>query len=353
MKIKLKLLFVLVFISFFTSCRKDEVRFEESLDEESLVKESVVSNLMKRTVLKDGSKDNIIDGASCITIKLPVDLVVNGNQITIALEDDYQTVKAVFNESDLDDDALIITYPITIILEDFTEIDISSDSELSVYKNRCASENEEDEDIECIDFDYPITFTTYNTLSDKLSVESLDNDKALYEFIDDIEDYLIVNVDFPITLTLFDGTFVNIDKLIDLQTAIQNVINECDEDDDFDFDDDDISNTEIDFTALITQCHWKIFELEKNDQHIESQFNGFEFAFNADSTATATDSSGTVYNGVWAINSNNGLRFTLQFGDFSVISHTWRLKEINPEDNGTQIDLRYIEDELKLKQMCS
>ena len=352
MKIKITALLTLVFLLVLSGCRKEEYRFEQTPNQEPLVKTSVVANLMQRTALKDGSHDNIIDQASCFTVKLPVDLVVNGNPVTINTPDDYNAIKAIFDESDSDDDTLVISYPITIILENFTEVIINSESELNTYKNMCGDENEEDEDIECIDFDYPITFTTYNTLLDKLNTISIDSDKALYEFINDIEDYLIVNIEFPITLTLFDGTFVTINNLDELQLEIENVVNECDEDDDFNFEDDDDNQAEEDFIALITQCEWTIYELEINEQHQESQFDGYTFIFYEDGTATATNSTGTIYTGVWGTTLSSGLRFTIQFDEFSIISHTWRLKEINPEDDGTQIDFKYGEDEMKLKQTC-
>ncbi|MEL0455883.1 hypothetical protein WJN01_06565 [Flavobacteriaceae bacterium SZ-1-7] len=354
MNIKIKLFLTLLVLAVFSACRNDEYRFGEPLNGEPLVKESMVANLIKRTTLKDGSFDNIIDSASCITVKLPVQLMVNGNQVTINTVDDYEIIASIFSESDTDTDTLTITYPITIILEDFTEVSVNSKSELNIYRNECDDEDEEDDDIECIDFDYPILVTTYNTLTDKLDAVSIDSDKALYEFIEEIEDYLIVNINFPITLTLYDGTFVSINNLDDLQLAIEDVINACDEDDDFDFEDDDHHSTETEesFKALIAQCPLKIYELVVSGQHQEAQFSGFEFEFNSDGSAIATNGSSTVYQGSWYVSLDTGLRLTIGFDDFSIIRHTWRLKEINPEDNGTQIDLQFGEDEMKLKQAC-
>ena len=352
MKLSPKIFLVLLCLIVLSSCRKDEYRFEEAPEEAPLVTTSLVANLMQRTALNDGSSDNIIDKASCISIKLPVSLVVNGIQITINNEDDYETIEAIFDDGSTD--ILVVIFPINIILEDFTEVRVISESELNSYRNNCPDENEDDDDIECIDFNYPITVTTYNTLIDELGSETINTDKEFYEFIDDIEDYLIVNINFPIELRLSDGTLLSIDDLDDLEDAIEDAIDDCDEDDDYDFDDDDdeISEIETEFIALITQCDWKIYELEINEQHMESQFDGYKFTFNADGSSTAINLSGTVYNGVWAVSLNNDLKFTIQFSDFPIISRTWTLKEINPEDEGAQIDLRYLEDELKLKHMC-
>ena len=353
MKIRLTIILVSFCLLVLNSCRKDEFRFEETPDEEPLVQNSVVANLMQRTALNDGSDDNIIDRASCITVQLPVNLVVNNLPIVINEEDDYNTIEAIFDESDSDTDTLIINFPISIILEDFTEFSVNTESELNSFRDNCAGENEEDEDIECIDFNYPISFSTYNTLIDELDSESVDSDKELYEFIDAIEDYLVVNINFPILLSLYDGTFESVSNLNDLESAIQDVINDCDEDDDFDFDEDDnIDASEQEFIDLLVLCPWEIEELEVNDQDVEDQFEDYRFTFNLDGTAVATDAEGTDFNGTWIVSTNNGLRLTIQFDDFTSINNTWKLHEINPEDDGTRLDLRNLEDHMKLEQEC-
>lgn len=353
MKLKAEILLMLLCIIVLSSCRKDEYRFEEAPEEAPLISTSLVANLIQRTVLKDGSKDNIIDKASCITVQLPVSLVVNELSIIINNEHDFDTIEAIFDESDSDTDTLVITFPITIILENFTEFLITSESELNSFRDNCSGENEVDDDIECIDFNYPISVTTYNNLINELGSETINTDKEFYEFIDDIEDYLIVNINFPLELTLFNGTLINVNNLDDLKTTIEAAIDDCDEDDDFDFDEDDnISGSEQEFKDLLILCKWEIEELEVNEQNTEDQFNGYRFTFNADGTATATDASNTVFNGNWTVSTNSGLRLSIQFSDFSDISNIWRLHEINPEDDGTRLDLRNLEDHMKLRQDC-
>jgi len=352
-KLKAEILLMLLCIIVLSSCRKDEYRFEEAPEEAPLISTSLVANLIQRTVLKDGSKDNIIDKASCITVQLPVSLVVNELSIIINNEHDFDTIEAIFDESDSDTDTLVITFPITIILENFTEFLITSESELNSFRDNCSGENEVDDDIECIDFNYPISVTTYNNLINELGSETINTDKEFYEFIDDIEDYLIVNINFPLELTLFNGTLINVNNLDDLKTTIEAAIDDCDEDDDFDFDEDDnISGSEQEFKDLLILCKWEIEELEVNEQNTEDQFNGYRFTFNADGTATATDASNTVFNGNWTVSTNSGLRLSIQFSDFSDISNIWRLHEINPEDDGTRLDLRNLEDHMKLRQDC-
>jgi hypothetical protein len=350
---KLIVIFI-VSLSFtlFVSCRKDEIRLVEEPGEKPLIPNSVVASLMQRTALNDGSIDNIIDKASCLLVKLPVGLSVNGIPLTIDSIDDYDVIEAIFDEDNMDVDALSISFPITITLEDYTEVLINSMSELNAYVSFCNGENEDDDDIECIDFSYPISVSTFNVLIDKLDTVTFYNDKELYEFIEDLNENEIVNVIFPTTLTFLDGTIVVVESLDALEMSIKNAIDTCDEDDDFDFDDDDNTNvTDQEFIDILINCTWEIAEIEIDDQDRKSQFNEFYFTFNSDGSATAKQNS-TVYNGKWTLSTENGLRISIQFNDFPILNRTWKLHEINQEDDGARLDLRNLEDYMKLKNEC-
>jgi hypothetical protein len=352
-KINLKILLILVCLFIITSCRKDEYVFEEPF-EKPLLEGSFLADLMLRTTLKDGSADNIVDHASCLTLKLPISINANGIDLIINTTDDYNIIEAIFDDSNSDEDTVIITYPITLIFEDYTEVVVNSKTELNNYRNFCSSENEEDEDIECIDIAYPISFTTYNRLTDKLGFESINSDKELYEFLNEIKEYLVVNINFPVSLINSEGNLVVITNLEELQTAIQNAINDCDEDDDFNYNDDNnVSVTQQDFINLITKCSWVIYEFEINETHNHSQFDGYKFTFNTNGTATAINTTlGTTFNGTWSIATNNGIRLSIEFDNFSNLNDEWRLHEINNEDDGTRVDLRHLESELKIRQVC-
>ncbi len=54
----------------------------------------------------------------------------------------------------------------------------------------CHDENEEDDDIECIDFQYPISISIYNTEFEIIDTVSIANDEALYNFIESLEGLL-------------------------------------------------------------------------------------------------------------------------------------------------------------------
>ena len=70
-------------ILFFTSCQEEEVEITEPIEDEALVAESNLTNLVGLVSKMDGSIDNIIDRASCLSVKLPITVYVRGIEIII------------------------------------------------------------------------------------------------------------------------------------------------------------------------------------------------------------------------------------------------------------------------------
>mgnify|MGYP001557430097 FL=1 len=223
----------------FVSCREEEFEFIEGPQDEVLQANSRVATLLQRTSTKDGSYDNIIDNASCVSVELPITVVVNGLEIRVDSEDDFDTIEDIFDALDDDDDNLEILFPITVILKDHSEVMISDSEELEDLAEECAGENEPDDDIECADIKYPVTASVFNSNNEVLDVITFTNDRDLYRFIDDLEDDDFVELDFPIMVVLFDGTEVRVNDLDSLEDILDDASDDCDEDDDYDNNDDD------------------------------------------------------------------------------------------------------------------
>ncbi|GAL66502.1 hypothetical protein JCM19301_2980 [Jejuia pallidilutea] len=83
MKTKLKFLVLLPFFALllFTSCQEETVDITPPDEAEALVADSQLTSFLSATSKNDGSKDNIIDGTSCISVKLPVVVKVRGVEI--------------------------------------------------------------------------------------------------------------------------------------------------------------------------------------------------------------------------------------------------------------------------------
>ncbi len=350
--IKLNFLLIIMAISLLSSCREESIEVIDESIEPGLKAETTVANLMIQTSLKDGSIDNIIDNASCFSIKLPVTVIVNSTTITLTTESDYEIIESVFDENNTDTDILTINYPIIIIFSDYTEMIINSKSELESYIDDDCN-NGTDDDIECVDFEYPIVISVYNTSTEELDNVNISNDKEMHDFMGKLDDSLVVNIKFPVQLLLSDGTELTINTLKELENAIDNAKDDCDEDDDNDFDDDDNTNiAEQEFRDLISSCSWKIDELEIDDDELENYKNAI-ITFNVDNTVTV-EFNGNSFSGSWSVTTNSGLRLNITIESLSELNKNWRFHKFENEDDGKdKIDLRVGEDKLELKKNCT
>ena len=119
----------------------------ETPPEDTLEPNSSTANLMLRTISNDGSNDNILDLANCFNIKLPITVTANSSEVIINTESDYDKVEYIFDEEYDDVNVLNITYPVTIIQDDYTEVVVNNNSELTNFAATCNGENILDDDI--------------------------------------------------------------------------------------------------------------------------------------------------------------------------------------------------------------
>ncbi len=336
-----------------SSCAKEEEINISDSDKPTLNANSTLAVLIHKTSLNDGSIDNIIDNASCFNITLPVTVIVNGIEILVETEEDYEVIESIFDDDENDEDTIEINFPVTIVLSDFTEISINNEEELESYIDDDCNDGIDD-DIECLDFQYPINVTTFNIVTEQFIDIVINNDEEMHDFIEDLDENITATIDFPIVVILFDGTEITINSLEQLETEIENAKDDCDEDDDNDFDDDDNTNvTEQEFSDLLVSCPWKVDELEINEQDLED-FKNYVFTFNSNGTVIAELNSNSS-SGTWSVSTDSGLRLNLTMDSLTEFNNNWRLHKIEKEDDGKdKVDLRIGEtDELKLIKNCN
>ncbi len=346
--------FVIVLLLSLTlfSCRKEEMEIIEPPEEEVLA--SSVANLLIKTSTNDGSYDNILDGASCFNIKLPVTVTANGVEVVVETEEDLNTVEAIFDEFDDDTDTLEITFPITIVLQDFSEMILNNQTALNTAASNCPGENEADDDIECVDIQYPITASLFNQSNELIETIVIESDQELYNFLVTMDPDAIVTFDFPITLVLFDGTPIEINNFQELATVITDVADSCDEDDDNDPNDDDCDTcTTQELEALLTGCpDWTIDRLERNNDDLEDIYIGYTFNFDAEGALVVT-ANGNTFNGTWsATGTANSIAVLINVPTLPDVNNTWNLHEIEQQPGESQVDLRLGDDRLRFESDC-
>jgi hypothetical protein len=319
----------------FTSCQEEKVEINLPPEGTTVTNSAPVTGLMTRVAKRDGSADNILDKASCISLVFPVTIKTNGQTITVNSLDDLVDIEHLFDDSG-DDDVEFI-YPINVILADFSVITLRSEDELDDLIDDC----EEDDDIECIDFKYPIEFNTYDANNQVAGSFTIKNDEDLFNFLRQLKNNELVGLKFPVAVILSTGSVLLVNNFDELEDTIEEYSDDCDEDDDNDYNDDDIDDSN--FISVLTNGNWQV-ELFIDDINRTNELTGYEFTFNSDNTVTASKTTTTIP-GVWDSDGDSGeleLLISMSGNDpFDDISDDWTVKEFT----STSIQLQKGDDD--------
>ncbi|MBL4662274.1 MAG: hypothetical protein JKY22_01630, partial [Flavobacteriaceae bacterium] len=346
---------LIIFSLLLFSCRTEDMEIVEAPPEDTFGVNSTIANLLKRTATNDGSYDNIIDGASCFNIQLPVTVIANGIEVVIENEDDIDIIEDIFDEFSDDTDTLEIIFPITIILDDYTRVVVNSQVELNALAAQCPDENSGDDDIECIDIQYPITASIFNQNNELIDTVVINSDEELLDFLDDIDEGTIVTFDFPFTVILWDGTTIEINNFVELQSVIESAIDQCDEDDNNDHNDDDCNNcTTQQLDDILTGCNdWMVDKLERNDNDLEDTYVGYLFNFETNGTLSV-DNGSESFSGTWeSSGEGNNITVTINIPNLPDFNDSWNLHEIEQQAGESQVDLRIGDDRLRFESDCT
>ncbi len=325
---KLLYLPIVMGILLFTSCQEEQIDITQGSTDEILVAKSEVATLMKQTATNDGSKDNIIDRASCFRVSLPVTVVVNGVEIVVSTEDDYDLIEDNLDEYEDDNDTLDIVFPITIVLNDYTEVTIQGISGLEEYIARCKGDDEDDDDIECIDFKYPILYSVFDKDKNLIKTVRINNDREMFHFINRINESEIISIKFPITLVLFDGSSTIVDSLSELKEALRRAINLCDEDDDNDYGDDDFTLERL--NKFLVMCPWIVNNIHRNNNDLTDNYREYLMLFKEDGSVKVRARNGDIITGSWTTRmTDHGAMIKLEFTSFVDFALEWFVYDIN------------------------
>ncbi|WP_157831448.1 hypothetical protein [Confluentibacter flavum] len=330
MKTKLRTFLLIPFFALllFTSCQDEVTEITPPSEAEALTANSELTTFIGATAKMDGSKDNIIDKANCLSVELPVTVIANGLEITVDSPEDYKVIKAIFNEFDDDDDNLEIIFPITVILSDYTEVTIENRDALENLAKDCQGENEEDDDIECIDFKYPISFSVYNTQFQIIDVVTIESDRQLYLFIKRVKQgEVFASLNFPITMMLADGSTIEVNNNLELQNTIRDAKDTCDEDDDNNYNDDDFTQDRLE--ELLKTCPWVVYEVNRNQNSLTDIYLEYVMVFKEDGVVKVHKRGGDILTGTWSTRvTNDGVALKLEFDTLVDFTLEWFVYEI-------------------------
>ena len=330
---------VLASIWVFFSCQEP---IEEVIDPPAdavITANSNIANLLTRVSLNDGSNDNIVDSASCISLALPFTVNVNGLEVIVDSEEDLELIQDIFDEFIDDEDILEIVFPITVILPDHSQFVIENEDALEDLVEDCLEG--EDDDIECLDLEYPITVSTYDTVNQTSAVIVLENDEDLYILLDELDEDELVGINFPISVVLADGTVIEINNNDELEEIIEDVEDDCDEEDDYDDDDNDHGDDDDDHNAdtvivsnILIEGKWIVANYNDSGENETADFEGWELEF-FDNGGVVARKGEMVIDGNWEEFIDDGIqKLALDFNQdvpFNEFNDDWDIVDVRED----------------------
>ncbi|WP_244178425.1 hypothetical protein [Maribacter litoralis] len=331
----------------FTACQDEFEEINTGEEPQAITASSATAELIQRTSSNDGSGDNIVDGTSCFEINFPYTVEVNGIELTIDSEEDIDQVEEIFDSIDDDENLLDIIFPITVTAGDFTEITINGLEDLRNLAADC-KEGGEDDDIECIDFVYPMTMFTFNVNLEQTSSVEVTSDRELRLFFKDLGDDSLVSFDFPVTLQLYDETTIVVESNQELAIAIENAKDTCDEDDDDDYNDDDFN--EDDFKEELVECVWFVTDMIRNDVDQTPQYVNYILNFKEDGTVVTGFRGATTVEGTWTSTvGDDGAKLTIDFEFSTDFNLEWTVYDLGDDQIKLYND---ASNRIIMKQFC-
>ena len=318
---------LLVMVFTFTSCQEEfEPLPEDDAAHEAIAATSTTAKLVENTVSNDGSFDNIVDGSSCFNVKFPYTVEVNGLEVTINSREDLELIEDIFDAIEEDEDVLEILFPVTITLADYDEIVINGIEHLRELAEEC-KEGGTDDDIECIDFVYPIKVYTFDLNNEETGNVVVESDEQLRRFFMNLDENDLISIDFPVTLKLYDGTEKVVDSNAELAMAIESAKEMCDEDDDNDHNDDDFTKERLD--KYLVECPWLVREVERDTQLQTDQYFEYVINFMEDHTVKVKDRQGNILIGAWNTRmTDRGVMLKLEFDTLVDFTLEWFVYDI-------------------------
>jgi hypothetical protein len=288
-----------------------------------------LTSYLQRVAMAQTVEDNIIDGSSYCTIKLPYAVTVNNQHITINTTEDYKKVKDNINSSINDDDIVKIDFPITMVYYNYYEKLISNEAafkDLIDYWNLYPDLLSK---INGLHINYPITINIYNSSNQIASSVAIISDQSFFNFIKNLNESQYISLKYPIFIADYHNQTRSINTNLDFENAIKYAIDNCPEN----------NLKTLDFEETITKGSWEIPYYFQESQKTSS-YNGYSFVFKSDKSVIATK-AGVSETGQWESKMQNNVReINLNFSSelLGKLNNNWKLFEFN----NSKIRLREI-----------
>ena len=320
-KLKIVTGIALMTILGFTSCQSeiDDVQGENPNTNSA---NSTTTTNLKRTSMYDGSFDDFLDGASCSSILLPVTAKVNGVQVSILTQLDYQQVLSIFGKFNDDQDTVVLQFPLKIKTSNYTEVTVTNQTEYNTILNACTAAEASGQDaISSVNITFPITILTYNLSLQQTGSIAITSEQQLYTYMSNVSSTELFSVKYPISVTIADGTKMMVSSDAELQAAItaslktEAAMAEA------------VQNSKK-LETILVNGKFKVDSYVSAGVNSASNYKDFTIDFANNLSITAVNLLNTTVNGTYAVRSELNVLLKLNFSgnaSFTLLNNTWKV----------------------------
>lgn len=323
-----KYLSIAAFLFLLFSCQS-EADEQTNNAQGTITSVSPLTTYLQRVAMVKTVQDNVIDGSSYCTIKLPYTVTVNNEQIAVNTTADYQKVIDNINANANDDDIVKIDFPVTMVYYNYIEKAIPNQADFDYLIDYWNLYPDLLSKINGLKINYPITINIYNSANQVASSQSIISDQAFFNFIKNLNESQYISLRYPISIADYNDQAKSITNNLEFENAIKYAIDYCPEN----------NIVTLDFTETITNGSWEI-PYFFDDSVKTSNYSGYSFVFKSDQTVVASNGSVTE-TGQWESTVLYGVRkLKLSFSTelLGKLNFNWELFEFN----NSQIRLRDV-----------
>jgi hypothetical protein len=305
----------------FTSCQS-EVDDVQGENPNTNAANSTTSNNLKRTAMYDGSFDDFIDGTSCSSIMLPAKATVNGVQVTLLSQLDYQQVISILGQFNNDQDSVTLQFPLKVKTSNYTEVTVNNQTEYNAILNACTTAQSSGQDaISAVTINFPITILIYNVSLQQTGSVVITSEQQLYTYMSNISSTELFSINYPMSVTLIDGTKSTVSSDAEFQSTINASIKteatmaEA------------VQNSKKVETILVNGM-FKVQSYLNAGVDSANNYKDFTVDFANDMSIKVVNSLTTAATGTYAVSSQTDVFLKLNFSgnaSFSLLNNTWKV----------------------------
>ncbi|MCC9016237.1 hypothetical protein [Flavobacterium lipolyticum] len=318
----------IVVLLFLLSCQS-ETDEKDDTAQGTVTNVSPLATYLQRVAMVQTVQDNVIDGSSYCTIRLPYTVTVNNVKIAINSTADYKKVTDNINANAYDDDIVKIDFPVKMVYYNYIEKNIPAESDFKALIDYWNLNPDLLSKINGLNINYPITINSYNSSNQIASSVSIISDQAFFNFIKNLNSSQYISLRYPISIADYNNQTKSIANNLEFENAIKYAIDNAPEN----------NLVTLDFVQTITKGSWEIPYFFDDSEKTPS-YTGYSFVFKSDKSVVATKGAASQ-TGQWESTLQNGVReVKIEFNSepLNKLNRNWKLFEFN----NSQVRLRDV-----------